>query len=278
MTRKTAVETASAYVSKREAARARRDETTRLKRERTEELRRKADARNAEQRERLAEAQAPQIQRQAIVTAPVFDPPSIEFLGRGNGRKVTPGKVKIEGGIVLREPFAEPDAKRGGYRRADPIARMHAKAPSMVTRAHIAAARKFSEDYEIGDLGASLGGGSMEYVDGGGATGDVSEQRLDAMARYRDACDAVGPSMRTALQLLILHRWSLVDIAELLGMGEQRASGWVCAGLDRLADFYFPDRSTRLMEVERTLVVDPAITDLPQDRLGRFARAAQPCR
>lgn len=272
MTRKTAVETASAYVSKREAARARRDETTRLKRERTEELRRKADARNAEQRERVAEAQAPQIQRQAITGETARSRMASRQAQMENPPRAIPSE------IVLREPFAEPDVKRGGYRRADPLVRMHAKAPSMVTRAHIAAARKFSEDYEIGDLGASLGGGSMEYVDGGGATGDVSEQRLDAMARYRDACDAVGPSMRTALQLLILHRRPLVDIAELLGMGEQRASGWVCAGLDRLADFYFPDRATRLMEVERTLVVDPAITDLPQDRLGRFARAAQPCR
>jgi hypothetical protein len=273
MTRKTAVETASAYVSKREAARARRDETTRLKRERTEELRRKAAARNAEQRERVAEAQAPQIQRQAIVTATVFEPPSIEFLGRGNGRKVTPGKVKIEGGIVLREPFAEPDVKRGGYRRANPLVRMHRADPKMVTRTHLAAARKFSEDYEKGELGASMAGGMSTHLDGGDAPGPLDHQ-FAAMKRYREACDAMGPTLRSAVQLAVLHKWPVSRIAPAMGMSDERASGWLLGGLDRLADHYWPNRATRADMVERALLVDAAITDVPQDRLGRRARAA----
>lgn len=259
---KTAVQQAAAYASKREASRARRAETERLKRERLEEGTKEFKRLAEIHVEKAREQQAPKQQRVGVegVTAR-----SLKADEQAE-RKPTP--------IILREALVDADTRRGGYRRADPLTRMHGKAPGMVTRVHLAAARKFSEDYEVGDLGASMSGGVTEHVDGGGSTPEVSERRLDAIARYRAACDAIGPSMRTAVQLVVLHRRSMADIASLLAMPETRASGWLLAGLDRLADFYFPDRATRIASVDRVLMVDEAVTDVPQERLGRRKKAA----
>lgn len=209
--------------------------------------------------EEIAEHQAPRHQRVAVagVTARSL---KADRLAK---RNPTP--------IILRDALADPDAKRGGYRRADPLMRMHKADPHMVTRLHLAAARKFSEDYEVGECGASMSGGVKEFVDGGGVV-DVSEHQMAAIGRYRDACDALGATLRTSVQLAALHGWSVSRIAPLMGMTQERASGWLLGGLDRLADHYFPNRATRVDAVERVLMVDADVTDVPQDRLGRGRR------
>jgi hypothetical protein len=54
----------------------------------------------------------------------------------------------------------------------------------------------------------------------------------------------------------------------LFGLVEDRLSGWVLAGLDRLCDHYWPNRVTR-SDAADVLMLDPTITDIPQERLGR---------
>jgi hypothetical protein len=167
---------------------------------------------------------------------------------------------------------AVPDRKRGGFRRADPLLMMHGKDPLMITTAHLSAARKFSQDYEVGELGASAGERSYEFVDGASAA-LVSELQLSAIRRYRAACDAMGP-LRTAVQLCVLYRATLAAIAVRIGMAEKRASGYLVAGLDVLADHYGIDRAPRGPVEPAELLVDVKVQDIPQDRLGRKKVAA----
>lgn len=174
---------------------------------------------------------------------------------------------------------AVPDRKRGGFRRADPLLMMHGKDPSMITTAHLSAARKFSRDFEVGVCGASAGERSYEFVDGA-AVGIVSELQMSAIRRYRAACDAMGP-LRTAVQLCVLHRATLAAIAVRIGMvsdegnpNEKRASGYLVAGLDVLTDHYGIDRAPRGPVEPGELLVDAKVRDIPQDRLGRNKVAA----
>lgn len=160
-----------------------------------------------------------------------------------------------------------------GYRRADPLLRMHnADGGKTITKAHLQAAERLAIDYERGVEGAISSGSPKERVDNEQG-GDALDGQLQAISRYRDACDAMGPSLRGIVQLAALHKWTIPKIAELIRLPEHRASGLLMAGLDRLADFYFPTRSTRAALIERAIIVDQKITDIPQNRLGRIPRA-----
>jgi len=168
----------------------------------------------------------------------------------------------------LRAPTAIPDRKTGGYRRANPLWRMHqADHGRTITRLHLAAATRFSEDYEIGIEGARLTMAARGIQDGC-ETADVSQTRMAALARYRAACEALGGTLRTPVQLLVLHNTPISRMVGLFGLVEDRLSGWVLAGLDRLCDHYWPNRVTR-SDAADVLMLDPTITDIPQERLGR---------
>jgi hypothetical protein len=168
---------------------------------------------------------------------------------------------------------AVPDLKRGGYRRADPLLRMFQNGRGRtVTRTHLIAARRFSEDYEVGVEGACCRAGDTVIVDGGGGGLDISDTRLDALARYRGACDAMGPSLRGVAQAMALHRWSLVRMATVCVVSEDQASVLVVAALDRLSDWYWPERVSRAELIDRALIVDLSVVDIGQDRLGRASR------
>ena len=179
-------------------------------------------------------------------------------------------------GSVVREALVEPDSKRGGYRRADPLRRMHAQNSSLVTRHHMRAADRFSRDYEVGVLGGTKPGGDMKARVDCDSPPDMAEARLLAIGRYRSACDAMGPSLRIPVQQLVLHRWSLARIAWALGVAESSISGYLVAALDRLCDHYEPERNTRgTVAAAHELIVDPAVNDIPQEQIGRFVRAAK---
>ncbi len=165
---------------------------------------------------------------------------------------------------------AIPDLRRGGYRRADPLQAM--RSHGVVSATHLRAADRFSADYEVGILGASPVQLTTEWVDGGGGQG-LTDRQLAAADSYRAACDALGASLRTVVQWVALHRWTIKSVATALRVPEQRASGYLVAGLDRLADHYQPRRSLRLDAVPAALpvVADPEVTDIPPERLGRWA-------
>lgn len=269
MTAQSAVATAAKqlatdYVNKREIARQRRRDEVALKKERAVIALTEFNRLAAIKAEEQAEEQTPRQQRGEVVglTATIIKAARDEARKRGEKPPtvITP--------ILLRGPIADHDPKRGGYRRADPLMRMHKADPRQVTRVHLGAARKFSEDYEVGIEGGCSPGGLRVAVDGNEAP-DIAEIRFAAMDRYRAACDAIGPTLRTAVQLSVLHKVSLAAMAPRLGMTQERASGWLLGGLDRLADHYWPDRAGRMEEVERALMVDMRVVDIPQERLGR---------
>lgn len=194
--------------------------------------------------EEVAEEQAPRQQRVAVVAAD---------------------------GTVVREPTAEPDRKRGGYRRANTLLRMHNGNPRLVTQLHLRAAARLVRDYEVGILGAKMSGGSLDRVDGA-TGGDVSQRQLDAATAYRAACDAMGPSLRTVVQWVVLRDWRMPEVGRVLDVTEGAAQGYLVAGLDALADHYWPDRQPRV--AVDPMVVDAGVTDVPQERLGRGRKAA----
>jgi hypothetical protein len=171
---------------------------------------------------------------------------------------------------VVIPPLAEHDTKRGGFRRPDSLMRLALSKSGLINGWHLRAGTRFREDYEIGIEGISLSPGIPERVDGS-STGAASDSRLDAISRYRAACDAMGPSLRSAVQLLVIWNRPVSAIAKICGLSQDRTSGYLAAGLDRLADHYFPDQTKRLLS-DQELVVDPEVTDLPQERLGRFRR------
>lgn len=255
---------ATDYVTKREIARERKRAEVALKKERAAIAQTEFDRLKAIQDERNAEDRTPRQQRGEVMGLMA----TIIKAARDEAKRRNEPPPAVITPILLREPLADLDTKTGGYRRADPLMRMHKADPRLVTRLHLGAARKFSEDYEVGMEGGCSPGGLRVAVDGNEAP-DVAEMRFDAMARYRAACDAVGPTLRTAVQLSVLHKVSLRAMAPRLGMSEERASGWLLAGLDRLADHYWPDRAGRMEEVERVMIVDARVVDVPQERLGR---------
>lgn len=189
--------------------------------------------------EEIAEAQAPRIQRIAIADAD---------------------------GVVLREPLAEHDTRRGGYRRSCPLRRMHAQ--GQVEARHVTAAERFSQDYEVGLCGAVTARDDGMRVSGATHVG-ISEMALIAAGRYRAACDQMG-AHRQMVQWVALHRWPITQVMQVAGIGHARAMRTLLAGLDALADFYVPHRAAASPAREPD-VIDPSVTDVPQERLGRVA-------
>ena len=202
--------------------------------------------RNAADRARRAARQA-EIEREAAARAEAV------------AEEQAPAAQRVNGSAV-------PDAKRGGFVRADPLRRMHEQNAALVTRAHLAAANRYSLDYEVGILGASASGGVREWVDGGSGAG-ITDRQLNAADAYRAASDALG-SLRQPVQWAALHRWPLTDIAAGLGISTQRASGYLLAALDLLVAHYHPERPQRPVGANLGMV-DPDVTDIPQERLGR---------
>ncbi len=170
--------------------------------------------------------------------------------------------------VVVREPLAERDENRGGYRRASTLRRMHNGNPRLVTQKHLDAADRLGADYEVGHFGVRQGGGSMDRVDGA-TRADVPQRQLDALGAYRAACDAMGPSLRTVMQWVAVHGWARDRVARVLGITAEAASGYLVAGLDTLVEHYWPSVTPRVAAVAGT--VDADVVDLPQERLGRVA-------
>ena len=231
----------------------RKQEVARRTRERAERAERESEA--AAQAEALAEEQAPHQQR-AGVTALRRDP--------RNGAVIA---------VLLREPLAESDRKRGGFRMRSPLLTMHRANSGTVTALHLRAACRFRDDYEFGVEGASGGNRSGERIDGG-KQGGASDLRLDAVARYRMACDAMGAALRSVVQAVVIGSWSVSAVARVCHLSKDQATGYLVAGLDMLSEHYWPGRVERFQVVEGELMVDPAVRDIPQERLGRKPRNA----
>lgn len=248
-----AIQQAVEFVSKREAARTKRREDAVRRRERakaaTAEFERLAKIRAEE----IAEDQAPSIQRVAVVGF------TAEMLHAA--KTSTPPLCGPVAPIVLREPVAEPDPKRGGFRRVYPLVRVHG-----VTVRHLAAVTRLSQDYEIGVCGATSSGDVGVFVSGNAGVGP-SDRQLVSAKRYREACDAMG-AHRSYVQWMGLHRWSLTQCMKVAGVGHARALERLLGGLEALEAFYL-GRHTEPSTCAAEPIPDADITDIPQDQIGR---------
>lgn len=177
----------------------------------------------------------------------------------------------------LRAALADYDEKRGGYRRATTLWKMHCMDDRKITSDHLRAAKRFCMDYERGVTGAQ----PSSTVDGvfidKPNTVDPSRGQMDALKRYRQACDVMGP-LRIPVEYVAIWDWSITKVAQAMRRSQKEATGYLSAGLDLLLWHYWPDKApTRIMPVvvavPMPLVVDVRVTDIPQERLGRVNAA-----
>jgi hypothetical protein len=125
-----------------------------------------------------------------------------------------------------------------GWRRVWTIASLHASCPREITAAHVRAADRLLSDYERAYVGAH-GAGTMDYIDGGTNSG-VPDSSLEAMARYRAACGAVGTYSAMVLNHVVLGNWTITRLAASLDIHRDRAHGRLHSALERLREHYWP--------------------------------------
>lgn len=174
---------------------------------------------------------------------------------------------------------AEPDTKRGGYRRANPLYAMNRRGKGRtVTHDHLKAAERLRTDYETGIMGAASPRSGLTGGQGGQA-GDEEFVWLAAAERYRNAVAAISHSLRGVVEAIVIAGQAVPWIARAIGQSDETAVGLIVAGLDSLADHYWPQRDTRAKLMERALAelkplgFDFAVSAIgeviPQERIGR---------
>lgn len=160
-----------------------------------------------------------------------------------------------------------------GYRAIDPLDRLPCQPD------HHKAARRLRQDWERGS-GATSGRSEAGYVDGGSRDHDSIAAQLEARRRYQDAVQALGQRACAYVLPVVLSGWTCADLVGKFGGNAMSVQGRVMAGLDRLSEHYVPPKEVAtivptLLDIDGavlTEMVDPKVTDLPQDRLGRFKR------
>jgi hypothetical protein len=164
-----------------------------------------------------------------------------------------------------------PDGKRhqktiSGMRVIDPLTRLPCQPE------HFKAANRLRQDWERGS-GATSGGSEAGKVDNSTKDHDSIAGQMEARRRYQDAVQAVGMRMCAYMLPVVLSGWTVADLIGKHGGNAMTMQGRVMSGLDRLVDFYNPPKDPIVPYVPPSpLVVDPSVTDLSQDRLGRVKR------
>jgi len=147
-----------------------------------------------------------------------------------------------------------------GYKRTWTIDLLHKTTPGDVTKKHVWAASRWLNDYEL-SMGCTPGARIRERVDGETeSTLGSMDMRLRAADRFNEASDAVGRSGVMVLKLVIIDNMSLARVASVLGTSSHKASGRVCAALDRLVEHYNPPQ---------VRVAQPP-PDIVLERMGRW--------
>ena len=182
---------------------------------------------------------------------------------------------------------AEPDPKRGGYRRANPLYAMNRRGNGRtVTHDHLKAAERFRNDYETGILRGSSPKSGLGTTVVAGIGQDAEFLWLAAAERYRNAIAAVPRSLRGVVEAITIVGQAVPWIARAITQSEETTVGLVVAGLDSLADHYDPQRVTRARAIEKALAglkplgFDFAVSAIgeviPQERIGRGRVSASP--
>lgn len=151
-----------------------------------------------------------------------------------------------------------------GWRAVNPLLRLHATNPKDFTAHHVRAAARLQDDYEIAEGAVGIGNGL------GSGGGDPVSARLDAVRRFRLARDAVGRAGCEVLLPVVLNNLTLADLAKRRNENPHRVAGRLSSALDRLAEHYWPPAEAPGRKP--AALVDPAVTDIGQDRLGRVGR------
>lgn len=127
-----------------------------------------------------------------------------------------------------------------GLRRYSTLHNLHKSNDQEITLEHMKAMARFNGDYEMGMEGASPPGDSkLDRVDGSKSY-DISQMRLDAATHFREAVEALGPSLFGFLWEVCFLNESVKQAGLKRGIHNQIAKGVLIAGLDRLRDHYNP--------------------------------------
>jgi hypothetical protein len=222
-------------------------------------------------REAAAEDQAPKAQRIEVVGFTAGSIRADRLAGRVNREDQRP--------IIIREPSAPPDPKRGGYRRTDSLAAMNRKSHGRtISHDHLKAKKRLQDDYQMGILGATAPRSGLSPTEG--AIIQAEEFRwLSAAQRYRNAMNSIRPGLRGIVEALAIHEQTVPWVTQALGQAEKTVIGLIVAAFDELADHYWPDRDTRESLIQKALTqIRPYGFDflvssigeiIPQERIGQ---------
>jgi Domain of unknown function (DUF6456) len=209
--------------------------------------------------ERIAEDQAPAIQRHAI----------------------TGLRAGLTEPIVLRQPLAVRNYQTGGYRADSALARMRRNGHGRtITTHHLQAVERLQRDYQLGIVQASSPKAGTERVDGAQHT-EREYGWLIAATRYRAAQTALGRPFWPMVYAVAIDGWDLDRLAGVIGVTAKAVVGAVITALDQLVTHYWPERDTRARLVERALAAatpfgfDFAVSAIgeaiPAERIGKSA-------
>lgn len=152
--------------------------------------------------------------------------------------KVREGERLLRSSMVMKDHWADADGKRvDGYRRAD-VVRNLAKRGEWINEVHVVACDRYLRDYEVGVMGAKLGGESAGVRPPGFSGRDVATERLAAIKRVRLVEKIIGPRLTPMLRLIVIENMTLKAWADGCGMPQQVALGRFIAILERMADYF----------------------------------------
>ena len=95
---------------------------------------------------------------------------------------------------------------------------------------------------------------------------------LQARRDYEAAVRALGMRISVYVLPVVLSWWTVADLLKRHGGNAMSMQGRVMAGLDVLADWYFPSAGEGFELPALLEVADPLGSDLPPERLGRRPR------
>lgn len=129
--------------------------------------------------------------------------------------------------------FSKTPEKVRAFRRVDTLVRL--LAGGTLTKEHVAAGFRLRDDYELAE-GARPGSERSEVR--GTNVGGPADAQIAAVARYRNAVQAVGKSLCSMVLHVVLDNRSITAWAEPRGKSVSECTGYLLAGMDRLVEHY----------------------------------------
>jgi hypothetical protein len=204
-------------------------------------------------------------------------------------------RVISHNGVVLREALVEPAAwkdpddtaghiKRDGarlvhgFQAAWQITKLQRTSPRDITEQHVAAAHRFLNDWDL-----SNGAAASCLREATGGSDGVGAAALNACTAVRLAREAVGATAAELMIAVVVHNRAIGAYATARRDNPSRVLGRFAAAMDRLVEHYdtvgeIGARRGRNagrpshVGLSRSPIMDGAVVDIPQNRLGRVMR------